>query len=98
MEQLGSCVLQGGTMLLPHRSVLAQQRTSQQQYWHSSGGELGCDSCSVTLGSSVWAPGSFCNLFVEVSQPACRQPLPGLLGCYCHWDNPVLCGAAIFYV
>lgn len=33
-------------------------------------GEPASGSCSVTLGSSVWTPGSFCDLFVEVSQPA----------------------------
>lgn len=43
--------------------------------WHISGGESESDSCSATLGSSVWTPGSVRDLFVEVSQPA-RLPAP----------------------
>lgn len=74
LKRLASCDPQGGPGSFSCCSVLPQP-ASQWQDWHTSGGESACDSCSATLGSSVWTPGRFCNLFVEVSQPACCQPL-----------------------
>lgn len=59
-------------------------------FWHSSGAESEGDSCSATLGGSVWTLGSFCDLFLEVSQPLACQPLSCCPGCHSHRTDPVL--------